>query len=73
MLVLTRSKDESIMIGDGVIITVVDIRGDKVRIGIEAPKETVILRREVYEAVRRENLDAQRQRPEDLGDLDSLV
>ncbi|MGE4157660.1 MAG: carbon storage regulator CsrA [Planctomycetota bacterium] len=73
MLVLTRSKDESIMIGDGVIITVVDIRGDKVRLGIEAPKETVILRREVYEAIRRENLDAQRQRPEDLGDLDNLV
>ena len=73
MLVLTRSKDESIMIGDGVIITVVDIRGDKVRLGIDAPKETVILRREIYESIRRENLDAQRQRPEDLGDLNNLI
>lgn len=54
MLVLSRRRDESIYIGDDVIITVVDIRGDKVRLGIEAPRETGVHRREVYEAIQRE-------------------
>ena len=53
MLVLSRHKDESIMIGDGIVITVVDIRGDKVRLGIEAPKEVPVHRQEVYEAIKR--------------------
>lgn len=54
MLVLTRQKDESVMIGDGVEITIVDIRGDKVRLGITAPKEISVHRKEVYEAIQRE-------------------
>jgi carbon storage regulator len=58
MLVLTRGRDESIVIGDDIVITVVDIRGDKIRLGIEAPKSLVILRQEIYDAVRQENLDA---------------
>ena len=51
MLVLTRNRDEKIMIGDNIIITIVDIRGDKVRIGIEAPKEISVHREEVYDAI----------------------
>ncbi|KKL83120.1 hypothetical protein LCGC14_1977920 [marine sediment metagenome] len=52
MLVLSRQRDESIMIGDNVVVTIVDIRGDKVRLGIEAPGEIPVIRREVYEANR---------------------
>lgn len=55
MLVLSRKRDESIIIGDDIVITIVDIRGDKVRIGIEAPRETTVHRQEVYEAIRQEN------------------
>jgi len=54
MLVLSRQKDESIMIGEDVEITIVDIRGDKVRLGITAPKEVSVHRREVYDAIQRE-------------------
>ena len=55
MLVLSRQRDESIMIGDKVVITIVDIRGDKVRLGIEAPNEVPVHRQEVYEAIQKEN------------------
>lgn len=54
MLVLSRKRDESIIIGDNVRITVVDIRGDKVRLGVDAPKEIPVHRCEVYEAIERE-------------------
>jgi carbon storage regulator len=54
MLVLSRQKDESIMIGDDIEITIVDVRGDKVRLGIAAPKEVPVHRKEVYEAIQRE-------------------
>ena len=54
MLVLSRQKDESIIIGDNVEITIVDVRGDKVRLGISAPKNISVHRREVYEAIQRE-------------------
>lgn len=54
MLVLSRMRDQSVRIGDDVVITVVDIRGDKVRLGIAAPKEVSIHRQEVYEAIQRE-------------------
>lgn len=55
MLVLSRQRDESIVIGDNIVITIVDVRGDKVRLGIEAPIEVSVHRREVYEAIQREN------------------
>lgn len=54
MLVLTRMRDESIMIGDNVRVVVLDVRGDKVRIGIDAPQEVPVHRNEVYEAIKRE-------------------
>jgi carbon storage regulator len=58
MLVLSRQRDESIIIGDNIVITIVDIRGDKVRLGIEAPTEIPVHRQEVYEAIQRENSKA---------------
>lgn len=59
MLVLSRKKDESIVINNDITIVVVEIRGDKVRLGVEAPKEVPVHRREVYEAIARgEPLDA---------------
>lgn len=54
MLVLSRQKDESIIIGDDIVITIVDVRGDKVRLGITAPKHISVHRREVYDAIQRE-------------------
>ena len=54
MLVLSRQKDESIMIGDEVEITIVDVRGDKVRLGINAPRSIAVHRREIYDAIQRE-------------------
>ncbi len=53
MLVLSRKKNESIVINDDITIVVVEIRGDKVRLGVEAPKEVPVHRREVYEAIKR--------------------
>ena len=52
MLVLTRQRDESIMIGDDVVLRIVDIRGDKVRLGIRAPAHVPVHREEVYHAIR---------------------
>ncbi len=54
MLVLSRQRDESIMIGDNVVVTIVDIRGDKVRLGIQAPSEIPVHRQEVFDAIQRE-------------------
>lgn len=58
MLVLSRQLDESIMIGDDIVITVVDIRGDKVRLGIAAPSKIQVHRQEVYESIQRETMQA---------------
>lgn len=58
MLVLSRQRDETIMIGDDIEITVVDIRGDKVRLGITAPTRIAVHRKEVYDAITRENEQA---------------
>ena len=69
MLVLSRQRDESIMIGDNIVITIVDIRGDKVRLGINAPTEIPVHRQEVYEAIQRENLRASRLEPKDTRSL----
>lgn len=63
MLVLSRQRDESIIIGDNIIITIVDIRGDKVRLGIQAPKEITVHRQEVYDAIQRENAKAAGEDP----------
>ena len=69
MLVLSRQRDESIIIGDNIVITVVDIRGDKVRLGINAPTEIPVHRQEVYEAIQRENQRAGGTGPDDASSL----
>jgi carbon storage regulator len=56
MLVLSRKKNESIVINNDITIVVVEIRGDKVRLGVEAPKEVPVHRREVYDAIRRNEM-----------------
>ena len=58
MLVLTRQKDQSIMIGDAVELTVIDIKRDKVKLGIRAPMDIRVYRKEIYEAIQKEKLDA---------------
>ena len=68
MLVLSRHRDESIIIGNNIVVTIVDIRGDKVRLGIDAPTEIPVHRREVYEAIQRENLRASQAGPKPAGD-----
>ena len=69
MLVLSRQRDESIVIGDNIVVTIVDIRGDKVRLGIDAPTEIPVHRREVYEAIQRENLRAAQLDPREARGL----
>lgn len=69
MLVLSRHRDESIMIGDDVVVTIVDIRGDKVRLGINAPQDVPVHRQEVYEAIQRENRRAAQVQPTETRSL----
>ena len=64
MLVLSRKKDEKIIIGDKITVMVIEIRGDKVRLGIDAPKEVTVHRQEVYEAIKREH-DEEKNVPAD--------
>jgi len=66
MLVLSRQRDETIMIGESIEITVVDVRGDKVRLGITAPTRIAVHRKEVYDAIRSENEDAARLETEEI-------
>ncbi len=61
MIILSRKTDESIVIGDNIVVTIVDIRGDMVRLGIQAPTEIPVVRREVYDAIQRENARAEQQ------------
>ena len=69
MLVLSRQRDETIMIGDDIEITVVDIRGDKVRLGINAPTRISVHRKEVYDSIRAENARAATINSSDLSSL----
>ncbi len=69
MLVLSRKRDESIIIGDDVVITVVDIKGEQVKLGVTAPKTVSIHRKEVYEAIQRENVEAAKPKIQKLSGL----
>lgn len=73
MLVLTRKTDESIMIGDDIKITIVEVRGEQVKIGIDAPRSISVHREEVYQEIRRENQRAALAKGFDLGSLDSVL
>jgi carbon storage regulator len=64
MLVLSRKKNESIVIDDRIKIVVVEIRGDKVRLGVEAPKEVPVHRQEVYDAIKRSAIQTDAPAPE---------
>lgn len=70
MLVLTRSLNESIIIGDDIVVTVVEIRSDKVRLGIEAKKSIPIYRKELYEAIQKQNIEAAKVAAADLQKLE---
>jgi carbon storage regulator len=64
MLVLSRQRDESIIIGDNIVVTIVDIRGDKVRLGIKAPPEISVHREEIYELIQKESQQKETTNPE---------
>ncbi len=66
MLVLSRKKNESIVINDDITIVVVEIRGDKVRLGVEAPKEVPVHRREVFDAIHRSEVPAEKAAGNDV-------
>lgn len=66
MLVLTRKAGQNIKIGDGIRISIIDIRGKQVRIGVDAPAELPIHREEVYLRIKAENLEASGAKPDDL-------
>ena len=68
MLVLSRKRTEQIVIADNIVITVVEIRGDKVRLGIEATKDVPVHRKEVYEAIQREK---EQKTPNQASDRDA--
>jgi carbon storage regulator len=72
MLVLSRRKDETIVIGEDIRITVVDIRGDTVRLGITAPKSIPVYRKEIYEAIQRENIEAAGAKADGLAALKGM-
>jgi carbon storage regulator len=73
MLILARRINETIMIGDQIEVSVVDIRGDQVKIGIRAPRTVKVYRKEVYQVIQEENLKAVQSVPGPLPRLDSLV
>jgi carbon storage regulator len=71
MLVLSRKKNESIVINDDITIVVVEIRGDKVRLGVEAPKEVPVHRREVYDAIKRNEMVSDKDAASEAGTAES--
>ena len=73
MLVLSRKINQSIVIGDNIEIMLVDIRGDQIKLGINAPKSVKIFRKEVYEEVKSENLEASKSTIEELNIFSSFV
>jgi carbon storage regulator (csrA) len=64
MLVLSRKKNESIVINDNITIVVVEIRGDKVRLGIEAPKDVPVHRKEIFDAIQASQTQQQQENTE---------
>ncbi len=69
MLVLTRKISQSIVIGDDIEIVVLEVRGEQVRIGIKAPKNVAVHRKEIWEQIVQENVGAAQVNPEDLPEL----
>lgn len=72
MLILSRKVNEKIMIGEDISLTIIEIRGDQVKIGVEAPKSVKVFRQEVYEAIQNENRAAATSLP-NLDSLQNLI
>ena len=72
MLILTRKLGEQITIGDDIIVTLLEVRGSQVKLGIDAPESISIHRQEIFERIRRENLRSSKVRSTDLSKADSL-
>ncbi|MBN2351860.1 MAG: carbon storage regulator CsrA [Spirochaetales bacterium] len=72
MLILSRKINESIMIGDQIEISIVDIKGDQIKLGINAPKNVKVYRKEVYVAIQEENIEAVKARPDAIAGLGTL-
>ena len=68
MLVLTRKLQQSIMIGDEIEVVVLEVRGEQVRLGIRAPKNVTVHRKEIYEQIHEVNAEASQVKPEDVPD-----
>jgi carbon storage regulator len=73
MLILARRTDESIVIGDEIEVSVVDIKGDQVKLGIQAPRSVKVYRREVFEAIQEENRKAAETATTELPSLDDYI
>ena len=73
MLVLTRKPDQSIMVGTDIEITVLEVRGEQVRLGIRAPRTVTVHRKEVFEQIRLENQNATTTSKDALPDMASLM
>ncbi|MDR0487410.1 MAG: carbon storage regulator CsrA [Treponema sp.] len=63
MLILSRKVNEKVMIGDEITVSIIEIRGDQIRIGIDAPKNVKVFRQEVFEAIKAENMAASKSAP----------
>ncbi len=73
MLILSRKPKESLMIGNDIEVVVLEVRGEQVRLGIRAPKEVSVYRKEIYENIQRENLEASKTELKTLKDLKKIV
>jgi carbon storage regulator len=73
MLVLTRKPDQSIMVGTDIEITVLEVRGEQVRLGIRAPRNVTVHRKEVFEQIRLENQNATATSTDSLPDISTLI
>ena len=73
MLVLARKPNQSIMINDNIEIIIIEIKRDQVKVGINAPREIKVHRKEVYEEIQRENIEAARAEPDQIGKISELL
>ena len=72
MLILSRKIDEKIRIGDDIVITLIDVHGDQVKIGVEAPKKVKVFRQEVFDAIQKENKEAAMENSESKEAIDAV-